>query len=666
MTDGEIVRMRSTLALTPGAADGTSMTVTLPSGLTYSNDGTVTVLLVSPNGDTSTTLTGTGLQLAEGGTPVNTAKLDLGTGGDTTDPVVASVPSGAITYNSSTNTITFNLGNLGNGETGAPMYAIVEFNTIVGSAVAGGSVLSTSMTGTANGTTSSSVTDYVDTETPTVTLAKQVEGISYNPDGSATVTYLDTVTDTGGAPAYGLSLTDPGAGTGTVTDPHTHAGNSVGASSSASGSGFNATLTSLPTGGSETFTYTVNIPSSQIPTAVADSGINATVTWSALNPTQEVGGKEVLAGTSLTPSTYSRTAEAGLGLASGTVNQDLGTNEGTNSPLQPLSGQIVTVTFNGQVGTETVSTDSKGNFSALIPTSGAPVSITVTPSGTTALATSVLDNHPDAASSLTGTGASTTGTNPATLTFTPTAGTGYTGLTFDFWATPAPYVPQAAPPAAAPVVPELPLIPQLALIGSVENRFIIEDQETVIQVPSDIFVDSDPNAELAYDAKLPDGTPLPSWLSFNASDLTFSGTPPLTAHGRLEITITARDQYGNTAEASFSILIGRKQEDLTKLLSQTGSQDGEFRPYGFQLSAASPIVPPGSEQAIQLAEAAPVRHHDASHIAQTWRAVPATTRPGEFGGFSAALRGASQFGVLARARALLDGLNGLPQTRPPV
>jgi len=213
-------------------------------------------------------------------------------------------------------------------------------------------------------------------------------------------------------------------------------------------------------------------------------------------------------------------------------------------------------------------------------------------------------------------------------------------------------------------IPELPLIPQLALVGSVENRFVIEDQDLLIQVPPDIFIDSDPNAELTYDAKLPDGTPLPNWLSFDANDLTFTGTPPLNSHGRVEIVITARDQYGNTAEASFSILIGYKQEDLAKLLTQLPPQPGVFRPYGFHFYDVDLGNPPNSPPPQQSGDASPPHPHDGPQLAEGWHAAPQIMRTDAFGGFSAALRRAGHIGALSRARALLDGLDKLAQARP--
>ena len=44
-------------------------------------------------------------------------------------------------------------------------------------------------------------------------------------------------------------------------------------------------------------------------------------------------------------------------------------------------------------------------------------------------------------------------------------------------------------------------------------------------VPAASFTDVDVGDSLSLSATLADGSPLPSWLSFNAATQTFSGTP---------------------------------------------------------------------------------------------------------------------------------------------
>ncbi|MBY0354728.1 MAG: DUF4347 domain-containing protein [Rickettsiales bacterium] len=57
-------------------------------------------------------------------------------------------------------------------------------------------------------------------------------------------------------------------------------------------------------------------------------------------------------------------------------------------------------------------------------------------------------------------------------------------------------------------------------------------------------VDIDSGDSLTYTATLVDGSPLPSWLTFNAATRTFSGTPATVDVGTLSIRVTATDADG--------------------------------------------------------------------------------------------------------------------------
>lgn len=208
-----------------------------------------------------------------------------------------------------------------------------------------------------------------------------------------------------------------------------------------------------------------------------------------------------------------------------------------------------------------------------------------------------------------------------------------------------------------------PLIPDLSLVGSVANRFIIVEQHAVISVPPNIFQDSLPQAQLSYEAKLPDGSSLPSWITFNANDLTFTGTPPRGAYGRLEILIRARDIAGNTADANFNILIGRQQEDLVALL-KPGHHPHLFLPVhassltqGLQQATAAMA---NAEQKLTEHQA-----HTAPHVeaqAALLSDLPATHA--RAGGFSSALHAAGPMSALGRARAWLDTLHEMDRQKP--
>ncbi|MCY4451861.1 MAG: putative Ig domain-containing protein [Immundisolibacterales bacterium] len=96
----------------------------------------------------------------------------------------------------------------------------------------------------------------------------------------------------------------------------------------------------------------------------------------------------------------------------------------------------------------------------------------------------------------------------------------------------------------------------------------LEDQRAIIgvafsyQFPENAFTDVD-NANLTYSAAQSDGSVLPTWLSFDAHDRKFSGTPAAADTGVLTVKVTASDTV-LTAQDAFTITVG---EPLTVTLS---------------------------------------------------------------------------------------------------
>ncbi len=67
-----------------------------------------------------------------------------------------------------------------------------------------------------------------------------------------------------------------------------------------------------------------------------------------------------------------------------------------------------------------------------------------------------------------------------------------------------------------------------------------EDAGVDFALPAGAFADLDGDA-LVLTATLASGVPLPSWLTFNAANQTFSGTPPQDFNGLVDIMVTATD-----------------------------------------------------------------------------------------------------------------------------
>ena len=76
------------------------------------------------------------------------------------------------------------------------------------------------------------------------------------------------------------------------------------------------------------------------------------------------------------------------------------------------------------------------------------------------------------------------------------------------------------------------------------------------RVPADAFAHTNPSAVVLLDARLENGAPLPSWLSFDGVSGQFSGTPPEGMRGEIAIEVTAKDNEGREARASFRLVVG--------------------------------------------------------------------------------------------------------------
>jgi Ca2+-binding RTX toxin-like protein len=67
-----------------------------------------------------------------------------------------------------------------------------------------------------------------------------------------------------------------------------------------------------------------------------------------------------------------------------------------------------------------------------------------------------------------------------------------------------------------------------------------EDSSVSFSVPAGSFTDVDGDA-LTYTTTLSNGSPLPAWLTFNATVGSFTGTPPANFNGSLDVKVTASD-----------------------------------------------------------------------------------------------------------------------------
>jgi VCBS repeat-containing protein len=77
--------------------------------------------------------------------------------------------------------------------------------------------------------------------------------------------------------------------------------------------------------------------------------------------------------------------------------------------------------------------------------------------------------------------------------------------------------------------------------------------EFIFNAPANTFSDADLGDELTYSARTAGGAALPSWLAFDPTSRTFSGTPGAADAGTLQVRLTATDLGGAAADDVFAI-----------------------------------------------------------------------------------------------------------------
>jgi Ca2+-binding RTX toxin-like protein len=89
----------------------------------------------------------------------------------------------------------------------------------------------------------------------------------------------------------------------------------------------------------------------------------------------------------------------------------------------------------------------------------------------------------------------------------------------------------------------------------IPNQNATEDTPFSFTFAAGTFTDPDVGDVLTYTARLADGSPLPSWLTFDPITRTFSGTPLNGNTGNLSIQVVATDQANTSASTVFDLAI---------------------------------------------------------------------------------------------------------------
>jgi VCBS repeat-containing protein len=93
------------------------------------------------------------------------------------------------------------------------------------------------------------------------------------------------------------------------------------------------------------------------------------------------------------------------------------------------------------------------------------------------------------------------------------------------------------------------------VVAGIEDQVSDEDALFQLTVPENAFSDPDADDVLAFTVSAAGGEPLPSWLSFDPTSRTLSGTPENEDVGTVVMEITAADPLGQSATDSFTLTV---------------------------------------------------------------------------------------------------------------
>jgi uncharacterized delta-60 repeat protein len=101
------------------------------------------------------------------------------------------------------------------------------------------------------------------------------------------------------------------------------------------------------------------------------------------------------------------------------------------------------------------------------------------------------------------------------------------------------------------------------LVNPITDKNATQGVAFSFTVPGNTFADVDTADALTYTATRANGSPLPSWLQFDASTGILSGTPGSADPGELNLKVTARDLAGASASSAFKLTVANVNDTPT-------------------------------------------------------------------------------------------------------
>lgn len=123
--------------------------------------------------------------------------------------------------------------------------------------------------------------------------------------------------------------------------------------------------------------------------------------------------------------------------------------------------------------------------------------------------------------------------------------------------------------------------------NELEMVYLLPNSNLEMTFPENTFTDPDGDV-LVYTSYKISGSALPAWLSFDAAQRTFSGTPAVSDIGSDTIVIVADDNNGGSVQTEFVIYVAHNSLPVRSIpiADQTGQTDNPFQ-FSFPVNAFS-------------------------------------------------------------------------------
>ena len=116
-------------------------------------------------------------------------------------------------------------------------------------------------------------------------------------------------------------------------------------------------------------------------------------------------------------------------------------------------------------------------------------------------------------------------------------------------------------------------VQELSVFRGISDQFVERGSDVKFNLPQDAFVHARPDQVVRLSARQADGSPLPAWLQFDASNGSFAGTPPKDFRGEVRISVVARDGAGSEAAALFRLNVEEQRSEARSDSFSTSMRD---------------------------------------------------------------------------------------------